>query len=404
LYGGYPLVCDFIARAESLSGDILTYCREHRKRMPRYNDEGIIRSLWALYFAKMKQEVVTLIKLLKRKQRMFMIQCKELVCLHKEFFSKQSKRLRMFNEIKHGQTWFYGYVDQFAKILDQSERVDSEDDEFFDKYIAVMEDIYTGIRVRCLRLSVELSPEDDELMQDVVYNLINIMLILPTGDIIQVKSRLNPSGADATTENNCLIRKTYEFYMCVLHFRSIDKPINASKLLLPKKGTAYLGDDRAAGSADYEPGYLDFYKEHIHLVGIKLKTLVATRGAEGAEFAGFTIQRSHWNRDVYVPHYKLEKLWYGFYVEKDSDFDVTCSRFMAFALLTYPHYEQYKMLKPVVISFLQQYPIQSPASSMAIQFWSDEEFLRRSWMGYETNNIADEVIRFLQWTEEGYCF
>jgi len=307
--------------------------------------------------------------------------CVEHLTAHKYFFSKQSKRLRKFREIAHGQTWFYGNVHRFAESLLGSQ-VDSEDDEFFDKNFFFMDDIYL-LRTRALKMSVNLDDADLALLDLVVRNMREVLLVLPTGDIVKCVDCVNPSGADATTENNCIARLIAECYMQIRYYHQIGRAPDPMSVTKPKLRTRYLGDDRIAGSVDYPEGYLDFYRDHIKETGILLKTLVRTDGPVGAEFAGFTIARSHWNDQYYVPHYKLDKLWVGLFVDREFDHNIILSRFMAFSLLMYPHYSEYLKLKPLVISYLQKFETTSELLEIAISFWADENYLRSAWTGYE---------------------
>jgi len=369
-FGGYPLVRDFKARALHQSGGIMPYVRSH-----------VSRNYYPfVYFAKMKIELVPLLKLLKRKQRMFMIQCKEHVAAHKYFFSKQSKRLRKHREIAHGQTWFYGHVHRMALGLIGSP-VDSEDDEFWDKSFRFMTDIYR-LRRRALDMSVKLTESDALLCDLVIKNMINVILVLPSGDIVSIDC-CNPSGADATTENNCFARVMVEVMMQVMYYKHIDRAPDPLAVVNFKKNTKYLGDDRIAAGKDYPDGYLDYYRDNVKMVGVQLKTLVRTDGPVGAEFAGFTIARSFWNKEYYVPHYKLDKIWVGLFVDREFDHDIILSRFMAFSLLMYPNYEEYSRIKPLAVSYLQKFETISPLLETAISFWSDEDYLRRCWTGLE---------------------
>lgn len=362
---------DFKQRADHVAGGVIAFAKQH-----------VARHFYPfVYYAKMKIELVPLVKLLRRKQRMFMIQCKEHVVLHKYFFSKQSKRLRKYREIAHGQTWFYGHAHRLAEQMVGAE-VDSEDDEFWDKSFLFMKDIYL-LRRRALDASVTLS-EDDRLLCDlVIKNMLDVILVLPTGDVVAVRERTNPSGSDATTENNCIARVMVETMMQIMYYKHIDRAPDPIAVSAPKRRTRYLGDDRIATSTDFPEGYLDYYRENVSSLGVILKTLVRTKGPVGAEFAGFTIARSHWNPDYYVPHFKMDKIWVGLFVDREIDHDIILSRFMAFSLLMYPQYELYKRLKPLVISFLQKFETTSNLLEIAIAFWSDEHYLQKCWTGYE---------------------
>lgn len=359
---------DFVKRAK-LYGGITKYVKFHiaHNRYP------------FVYYGVMKKEYITLQKLKQRKQRMFVVQCKEHVAAHKRYFSKQSKRLRKFREISHGQTWFYGNVNTLAQELIGSE-VASEDDTFWDKFIMVMEDVYY-IRRYYLERSGELVDDDRYIVDLVIENMRNNIIVLPTGDIIMIRDRNGPSGADATTENNCIIRLMVEIYMQVKYYKHIGRPLDVDEIKKPKRGTRYLGDDRIAKLSSFPEGYSKYYVDNIGKVGIHLKEYAITAGPEGAEFAGFKIARSHWNRDYYVPHYKIEKVYAGLFSKPANDFGVLMTRFMAFALLMYPHYEEFCRIKPHVLSFLRTFD--SEEIYNPIMFWADEDFLQRAWTGHE---------------------
>ena len=336
----------------------------------------------------MKDEPVTLEKYLMRKQRMFMVMPVHAVVLHKHYFSKQSKRIRKFREIAHGKTFFYGEVTRLARQLEGS-IVQSEDDIFFDKRFVFMKEIYQ-MRRRALRESVELT-EQDELFIDILeHNLLKPIVLLPTGDIVRIRERTNPSGADATTENNCIARLLVENYMIIKYLSSLGPEAPRFKLFTgDRTGTNYLGDDRIAGSKAYPEGYLDFYRDNISTTGILVKQLDVTNGPVGAEFAGFRIALSHWSKDVYVPKYRLDKIWFGCFVSRDRDLNITVSRLMAFAFLVYPHYTVFKQLKPIVLAYLQQTKADSHLRQIAMEFWHDESYIQRMWTGLEAS--ADDT-------------
>lgn len=302
--------------------------------------------------------------------------------MHKYFFSKQNKRIRGYQEVAHGESWFYGAVHRFAVELEKHEIVASEDDEFWDKNFLIQEDIYHIQKRALLRNEPNLSEEDLRILDVVISNCIECIVVLPTGDVITVTD-VNPSGKDATTETNCIGRMLIEAYMQVLYFKHIEKPITYD-IIHHKKGTKYLGDDRIAGSRDYLPGYFDFYKANVSRVGVILKSYVLTKGAIGAEFAGYTIQRSHWNPNYFVPHYKVEKIWVSLFHKPYATFDILMSRFMAFAVLLYPQYTTFKSLQPVVIKFLQSRKEESNLLPIATRFWGDEQAIRWLWTGYES--------------------
>jgi hypothetical protein len=322
-----------------------------------------------------------------------LIQCKEHVVLHKRYFSKQSKRLRKFQEIAHGQTFFYGFVNCLATILSQSALVASEDDEFWDKYFLFMRSIYY-LRLRGLKES-HVNIPDQDVLDLVVENMYNVIVVLPEGDIITIGDRTNPSGADATTENNCLGRCLVEAYMQILHYQNIDKPLLERSITRHKHGTKYLGDDRIAGSADYVPGYFTFYKDNVSKCGVKLKTLIETNGPEGSEFAGFTLRRSHWNSNFFVPHYKLDKLYAGLFTNVTHDAGILLSRFMAFAILMYPQIEQYRRYAPIVTGFLQSRYKAHDLFTVTVSFWNDERFCMNLWTGYESEYAHSNILEYI---------
>lgn len=371
-FGGYLTVKEFKARAKRLFGGLLAFVRHHFK----YNRYPCV------YMAKMKKEIVTIVKLLMRKQRMFLIMCKEHVVAHKYFFSKQNKRLRGYQEIAHGRSWFHGEVDRLAQELNKHDIVISEDDLFWDKNFMFQQSVY-DIQVAALKKNQKLTDEDEILLSVVVENCVKCITVLPTGDIVVLQD-VNPSGKDATTETNCIARCLVEAYMQVKYFQHIERPISWERIVRHHKGTNYLGDDRIAGSNDYPPGYFDFYEEHVSDVGVLLKTHVRTKGAEGAEFAGFTIRRSHWDPEYYVPYYRVDKIWMGLFTSPYETFDILMSRFMAFAVLLYPQYTEFTRLRPIVLAFLQSRREESALLPVAIRLWGDEDALRRMWTGQES--------------------
>lgn len=326
--------------------------------------------------AVMKAELTPLVKYLKRKQRMFVIMAAPAVVLHKHYFSKQSKRLRDKLEIRHGMCVFWGGVHRLALTLEGGE-VQSEDDEFWDKRFLFMRDVY-NIRIRALQESGELKEDDEFFVHTLIENLCRPYILLPNGDMIMIDNRTNPSGADATTENNCIARKLVENYMRILHARGLSKADPRENL----KGTHFYGDDRTANLKHYHPGFGKFYAENVSRCGVRLKTLVTTNGPVGSEFCGFKITRSHWDSSYYVPHYNLERLIAGLCIPIDKDVRITFIRFMAFALLYYPHKPEYTALRPIVIAFCQLHP-QVEEAQLAIDFWSDEAYLRSMWDGRE---------------------
>jgi len=362
---------EWVSMAEARHGTLLEHVFHH-----------FARSFYpCVYKSHMKIEWVPKVKILTRKQRMYLVQNKEMVVSHKHFFSKQSKRLRKYREIAHGQTYFFGNVHALS-IGMRGSQVQSEDDEFWDKRFVFMRSIYQ-MRLRALRESkVELSAEQERVLLYVCQNMYDIIALLPDGNIIIVSDRLNPSGADATTENNCLGRVLLECYMQILYYRHIEKPINIIKIASFKQNTRYLGDDRIACANDYEPGYLEFYGCNLALTGVKVKTLVLTEGPVGAEFAGFTMRPSHWDHSFIVPHYKQDKILAGLYVSHDKSIDITDTRLTAFAFLLYPQYGAFCTIKPIAIAFLQQH-LEREHAQMAITFWTDESYLQQMWSGRE---------------------
>jgi len=339
-------------------------------------------------------------KLIERKQRMFLIMPAHAVVIHKRYFSKQSKRLRNQLEIAHGITFFWGGVDKLARSL-ENQQVDSEDDKFWDKSYLVMEDVYK-MRVRALKQSVPLTFAEQSEMEQVVSSMICSLVILPTGDVYQIAGRMNPSGADATTENNCIARKLIENYIRILHYESLSIRYGNLPSL---SSTKYMGDDRVSGMKEFAPGYSEFYERFVGTTGVVLKTLVRTQGPIGAEFCGFTIAKKHWGHG-YMPLYKLDRLFSGLFVPKDTDLNIGFTRFMAFSLLLYPHIEWFEKLRPLIISYCQQFPTM-PLAGIAISWWSDVKFLQFMWDGFESTSDSlfserkvDAVISYL--VEEGY--
>jgi len=335
-----------------------------------------------LWNSVMKKEPVTLAKYLSRKQRMFMVMPVHAIVLHKHYFSKQSKRCRGFREIAHGQTFFFGGVNRLAEELIGSQ-VDSEDDFFWDKRFLIMESVYK-LRKRGIEYE-SMDPSDRRYVDMLVECLERPIVVLPNGDVIRINNRTNPSGADATTENNCIARLLFENYVLV-KYCDVNN-ISPHHYIQPRVGTHYLGDDRIAASRGFPPGYLDFYRTTIPETGVLVKSLVRTDGPVGSEFAGFTIQRAHWNKDEYVPYYRLDKLWFGLFATTDLSEDITLSRMCAFAFLLYPQYTVFKAVKPIVINFVQRMKDDS-LRQVVLTFWSDEQYLQRMWTGKESAHEA----------------
>jgi hypothetical protein len=357
-----------------------------------------------VWCTSMKKELTPIVKLEKRKQRMFMIMPVHAVVLHKKYFSKQSKRLRCRQEIAHGTTFFFGGVHQLAQSL-EGQTVQSEDDEFWDKRFLIMEDIYK-LRLRALQMSGEeiILPE----VECIIDSLRRPMLLLPDGNVIVPHDRLNPSGADATTENNCIGRKLYENYMRLLHAKSLDKPVPRAVL----NATKFFGDDRIAGMGEHYPGYAKFYEENLIRTGVKIKSLVTTSGPIGAEFCGFKIGRAHWRDGFYAPLYSLDRLYAGLFIPSERDIDIGFSRLMAMSLLFFPHKEEFAKLQPIVMRYLQQFPREKLAL-VAFDFWSDPRFLAFMWDGLESGpffardehfSAVQHVLAARSLAEEGYCF
>jgi len=285
-FNHYPTVREFKARAIAEKGGVLAYSKNHFR----------VKKYPAIYLAKMKTELVPHEKLIRRKQRMFLIMCKEHVTVHKYFFSSQNKALRLKDEIAHGQTWFYGYVNRFAQELTRHDEVASEDDEFWDKSFCFAKAVY-WLQRRALLQVVELTPDDLELLDVCINNCIECITVLPTGDVVSLRD-VNPSGKDATTETNCIARCLIEAYMQIKYYQHIEHPIDSAAIVRHHVGTKYLGDDRIAGSADYPPGYLKFYRENVHVLNVRVKTYVVTKGPDGAEFAGFTFAKAAWDQKL----------------------------------------------------------------------------------------------------------
>lgn len=338
-----------------------------------------------MYAGVMKKELTLISKLLRRKQRMFMVQPVSAVVQHKRFFGKQSKRLRLFQEISHGTCFFYGGVDDLARSLEHME-VHSEDDEFWDKYFLVMDEVYE-MRMRGISESgVVLTDDDRTIISKIIGSLISPILILPDGDVISVSHRLNPSGADATTENNCVGRKLIENYIRICFAAEHGFSLPRSSL----KSTKFCGDDRIAGMGEHPDGYGKYYVEKIKECGVRIKTLEITDGPLGAEFCGFRIVRSWWDSSLYVPQYNLDRLYAGLVIPVDKDRNITYSRLMAMALLFYPHRDVFKSLRPRIITFLQK-DVACVYSSVAMQFWSEENYLQHMWSGRESHLVFEDV-------------
>lgn len=355
--------------------------------------------VWA---AAMKWELTPIEKLLRRKQRMYVLQAISMLVLHKKYFSKQSKRLRCQNEVAHGQTWFYGNVDVLARKL-ENQNVQSEDDEFFDKRFVVMEDIYI-LRRRALVESGECDENDLRIVDLIIHNMVHVMCIIPNGDVFIIHSRCNPSGSDATTENNCIARKLFETYAQLRH----DYDVGIRTVYRPLKATLFLGDDRIAGMASYTEGYADAYIKYVTECGVRLKTLVTTDGPLGAEFCGFKIVRAWWDIHTYAPHYSLDRLFAGLFIPIDEDLNVSFSRFTAMSLLFYPHKETYRSLKPHIVAFCQMHP-KNMHAQIALDFWVDEDFLKFMWTGKESKSIFSPRCTYntyvfaCELVEEAYC-
>lgn len=354
--------------------------------------------VWA---ATMKKELVPVVKVMSRKQRMFMIMPVHAVVLHKRYFSKQSKRLRNFAEIAHGYTFFWGGVDRVAEDLSGGS-VDSEDDYFWDKRFLVMEDVY-DLRCRALFMSANLSPYERREVALIVSSMVDSYVLLPTGDCVLVKGRMNPSGADATTENNCVGRKIIENYCRLKHLQSLGEPLPRE---LPNcRGVRYMGDDRVACMSEFPPGYSAFYRECVATCGVQIKTLVTTDGPEGAEFCGFVFRRKWWGAKGYMPVFNLDRLYGGLFIPNDDgDLSIGFTRMMSFSLLLFPHKGVFERLKPLVISFCQKFP-ELELARITIDWWSDPVFLARMWDGQEGSapfkqTLRNDVQSYLE--EEGY--
>jgi hypothetical protein len=341
-----------------------------------------------LWNASMKKEPVPIEKLLRRKQRMFMVMPLHAVVLHKFYFGAQSKKLRSWGPIKHGDSWFFGGVNVLAKEF-LSTYVRSDDAEFWDKRFPFMEEIY-NIRKEIFDNNNSLTDDQLALRDKIVSAIRNVLLVLPSGDVIMIRERTNPSGCDSTTENNNIARILLENYMRILFYYESHGTFPQSLSMV--KGVYFCGDDRIACSKHLSKEYLDFFANNIHKTGVINKVSVETQGPVGAEFMGFTIARSHWDRNYFVPLYKLDKLNFGFFATHDETQDVTASRLMAFALLLYPRFSEFKRLQPVVVSYIHEYLVHTSLQNVTLDFWTDETFLRRMWTGEES------VLRL----EEGY--
>jgi len=368
VYQGCRLKKDWISR---VNGDVIRASKDHF----RTNIRPVV------YKASMKGEAVPLSKYLMRKQRMFMIMPVHAVVLHKHYFSRQSKALRKFREIAHGKTFFFGAVTRLARQLEGSD-VASEDDTFWDKRFVFMHEVYK-LRMRGLTSGNVISDDDSFYINSLIECLENPLVLLPTGDVIKILGRTNPSGADATTENNCIARLLVENYAVLTYCQNLG-PLDFDPLV-ERRGTQYLGDDRIAASKAYPDGYFGHYPGVLAKVGVQVKILEITKGPIGAEFAGFRITRSWWDPNTYLPLYKMEKIWYGLFVTRDKDINITVSRLMAFAFLVYPHYSTFTALKPIVVDFLRDEMRASEISQIALDFWLDEVQIQRMWTGLEAD-------------------
>jgi len=333
----------------------------------------------------MKKELTPIEKLMKRKQRMYMIQPVHAVVLHKRYFSNQSKRLRGFHEIAHGFNIFYGGVDRLAKQLENSQ-VDSEDDEFWDKRDLIMSAVYQ-LRVRALESCYKLSDDERAEVKMLVSSLVTPILVLPNGDVVQICERTNPSGSDATTENNCICRKLIENYVRILHRESLGLFDHNHLKCVP--GTKFVGDDRIAAMKNYEPGFSDYYRENVGRTGVRIKTLVSTNGPIGAEFIGFKFAKAHWGSG-YMPLFNLDRLIAGLFIPKDKDLSIGFTRLMSFSLLLYPHYEVFSKLRPIVVRYCQRFS-HEPLADICAAWWSDEVFLKFMWTGQECQALFSPV-------------
>jgi len=337
-----------------------------------------------IWLAKMKKEWVTKKKLLSRKQRMFIIMCVEHLAAHKIFYGGMLKSLRQKLEIKHGQSWFYGAVNQFAHEMEGS-RQHSKDYVTWDKYYTFSSPCYRVLD-KIQDKVCELTLGERKLRKITSDNCINTVIVMPEGDVVMIRDRNNPSGKDGTTETNCIAHMFIEAFLQKEYFSHIERPITAEvrqEVLKVKRGTGYLGDDRTASERDFHQGYLDFYNENLYRVGLVLKELKITNGPEGAQFAGYEIQRSHWNDQYYVPFYKIDKILSGLFTNITHDPDVVLSRFMAFAILMFPQIMEYRRYKPFVIDYCQKF-ISHRFYAATIVFWTDEQYLQRLWTGHES--------------------
>jgi len=370
--GRYPTKGEFLAKLERTNMSIRDYLFMHIMANP------ILPFLW---YAKMKKEWVTLMKLLSRKQRMYIIMCVEHLCGHKIFYGKMQKALRLKLEVKHGQTWFYGFVDLMSKDMEGS-KVHSMDYDKWDKRYQFSNSVYKLLD-RVQDKVINLDHKDRYLRNLVRENCVNTVVIMPEGDVVRIANRQNPSGKDGTTEHNCLAHMLIETYMQILYFKSIDKPIDKSIINRKHRGTGYLGDDRIAASGGFEPGYLEFYNSNISKVGLVLKELKVTEGPENACFAGFEVKRSHWDESFYVPYYKIDKIFAGLFTNTTHDPTVVMSRFMAFAILMFPQIHEYRRLKPHVLTFIESF-VDHKSYSATVVFWTDEQYMIRLWSGKES--------------------
>lgn len=375
---------------DAMDVPLYEYCARHM-RTQRYP---------TIYVGHMKIEFTAREKVLKRRQRMFLIQNKETVVLHKKYFGLQSKRLRQYKSIAHGQTFFFGNAHLFAESRERV-RIDSEDDTFWDKNYSFMSAVYQ-LRMRGLRDSpgyTDLTSDDQFLIENVIAGFVEVIVIVPGGSICRIRNRTNPSGADATTENNCIARYLVECYMQIIYNTRFQT------LVSDKTGTMYLGDDRIASMDQYEDGYSEFYEREVKTIGVDLKTLKRTNGIADAEFAGFTFKKTTHLYGMWIPHYSYDKIVPSlFYRRPEDNTNIILSRLMAYGILLYPRTE-FQQLQSAVVKYLQQFR-QHPLHSVAVAFWTDETTLRYIWTGRESGcadqRLVDKFHDLLaEWTEGG---
>jgi hypothetical protein len=228
-----------------------------------------------------------------------------------------------------------------------------------------------------------LSAQKLNLRTLVANNCVKTLVMMPEGSLVTIDNRQNPSGGDGTTEKNCMAHMLIETFMQLQYADLILSTPNINEILAVKRGTKYLGDDRIACSRGFLKGYMDYYRDNVTQVGVKVKKTIRTFGPVGAEFAGFTIQKSFWDEHFYVPFYNVDKLYVGMFIEPTLDLNILMSRFMAYGILLFPQQVLWKSLQPYVLSFISKYSTNELYDPTVI-FWTDTQYLIRLWSGLES--------------------